>query len=111
MDSVSITVSDSTHFRVISGDCAPERQEECPLPLTLYIPEARDGEGEGGAAPGVKVEGMGSAVVRLMSEEDEVGHGPEPRPISKTDSPSKKKGRIQAPIINRPCVLFMRLAK
>ncbi|KAJ8410266.1 hypothetical protein AAFF_G00202470 [Aldrovandia affinis] len=47
---VSIPVSDSTHFRVISGDCAPEQQEDCPPPLVLYIPEPE--ESEGAAGPG-----------------------------------------------------------
>ncbi|XP_035278430.1 phosphatidate phosphatase LPIN1 isoform X3 [Anguilla anguilla] len=93
VDPVSIPVSDSTHFRVISGDCAPERQEECLPPLTLYIPEPRDGEGEGGAFPGMEIEGMGSAGARLMSEVEGVEHGHGPRPLRKTDSPSKKKDK------------------
>ncbi|KAJ8356581.1 hypothetical protein SKAU_G00193750 [Synaphobranchus kaupii] len=93
LDQVSIPVSDSMYFLVISGDCAPERQEECHPPLTLYIPEPRDGEGEGGAAPGLEMEGMGAAAAHLMSEMDEVAHGPGPRPLSKTDSPSKKKDK------------------
>ncbi|XP_061100105.1 phosphatidate phosphatase LPIN1 isoform X3 [Conger conger] len=93
VDPASIPVSDSTHFRVISGECAPGQQEECPPPVTLYIPDPRDEEGEGGAAPRVEMEGMGTVVVHLMPELDEVGHGPEPPPLSKTDSPSKKKDK------------------
>ncbi|KAI1897858.1 hypothetical protein AGOR_G00087590 [Albula goreensis] len=64
---VSIPVSDSTHFR---------------------------GESLGGATAGqgADVETMGAAAP-MMSELEEAGHGSGPRPLSKTDSPSKKKDK------------------
>lgn len=37
-------------------------------------------------------EPMGAAAARLMSELEEGGNGVGPRPLSKTDSPSKRKG-------------------
>lgn len=37
-------------------------------------------------------EPMGAAAARLMTELDEGGNGVGPRPLSKTDSPSKRKG-------------------
>ncbi|XP_036405349.1 phosphatidate phosphatase LPIN1-like isoform X2 [Megalops cyprinoides] len=90
---VSIPVSDSTHFRVIPGDCAPERQEEHPPALSLFIPEPVEGEAAASATQRAESEGMGVAAARMMSELDEAGPGPVSRQLSKTDSPSKKKDK------------------
>ncbi|XP_048842443.1 phosphatidate phosphatase LPIN1-like isoform X2 [Brienomyrus brachyistius] len=82
---VSVPVSESTHFRVISGDCPPEQQEDSPPLLGLFLPEPMDAE----AVEPVRVE-LGA---HLMSEVEEERHSPGSRPLGKTDSPSKKKDK------------------
>ncbi|XP_072558592.1 phosphatidate phosphatase LPIN1 isoform X1 [Paramormyrops kingsleyae] len=81
---VSVPVSESTHFRVISGDCPPQQQEDCPPPLGLFIPEPMDAE----AAMPVRME-PGAHLLEVEEER----HSPGSRLLGKTDSPSKKKDK------------------
>uniref|UniRef100_A0A668AU86 phosphatidate phosphatase n=1 Tax=Myripristis murdjan TaxID=586833 RepID=A0A668AU86_9TELE len=81
---VSIPVSESTHFRVIPPETSAEQREhfsEIPS-LRLLMPE--DASTQVGAAP------MGAAAC-VMSEMEE--SQAMPRPLAKTDSPSKRKDK------------------
>ncbi|KAL2098573.1 hypothetical protein ACEWY4_005053 [Coilia grayii] len=101
---VSMPMSESTHFRAISGD-AGQSGDAGPPSLSLYIPHPRGEDtgsgaeagveaGAGTAAPpsGMEVEGIG-AMARLLHDSDEGRNSPNGRPLSKTDSPSKRKDK------------------
>ncbi|KAG7465652.1 hypothetical protein MATL_G00155790 [Megalops atlanticus] len=88
---VSVPVSDSAHFRVIPEGHAPEPQADCLPSITLSVPEA--GGGEAGACAGPEAEGV-RGTPGLPSELEEGGHSlASSCPISKTDSPSKRKDK------------------
>lgn len=77
-----IPMSDSTHFRVITGDGKVEKVEEKPLLLTAE---------ETAAPASMDVEVIGAAarfVAELEDEQQSTGF----QVSSKTDSPSKRKG-------------------
>ncbi|XP_072555086.1 phosphatidate phosphatase LPIN1 isoform X2 [Paramormyrops kingsleyae] len=79
---VSVPVSESTHFRAISGEFAPEHP-----PFVPSMPEASGHEAVG-------QEGEGTvAAPHPLSELDEVGDSQVSWPVSKIDSPSKKKDK------------------
>lgn len=80
---VSVPVSESTHFRAISGERAPR-----DTPVLPSMPEA-----SGHVAVGQEGEGTVTAP-HPLSELDEVGDSQVSWPVSKTDSPSKRKGMI-----------------
>ncbi|XP_046890359.1 phosphatidate phosphatase LPIN1-like isoform X1 [Hypomesus transpacificus] len=111
---VSIRVSESTHFRVISDNTRLEHRKDCSgttgmASLRLHIPETRTSDTTVvtvGASTGplrvdtqpmgaesemidADVEPMGAAAAHMMSEMEDNGL----RPLSKTDSPSKRKDK------------------
>lgn len=81
----SIPPSESTHFRAITGDGTVESQAN-----DVYVPNLRAGEAT--SAPAVDVEAI-SAAAHLITDLEEGRHSPGAHAISKTDSPSKRKGR------------------
>uniref|UniRef100_W5NIZ1 phosphatidate phosphatase n=1 Tax=Lepisosteus oculatus TaxID=7918 RepID=W5NIZ1_LEPOC len=90
---VNIPVSESTHFRVISGDSPTEAHEDCPpspLPLEAAASEseaAAEAEMEAGVRP------AGETPRPLAESEEPYPPAGQPRPASKTDSPSKRKDK------------------
>lgn len=78
----SVPQSESTHFRAITGDGTVESQGN--------VPNLRAGEAT--SAPAVDVEAI-SAAAHLITDLEEGRHSPGAHAISKTDSPSKRKGR------------------
>lgn len=102
---VSIPMSESTHFRAISSTGPAEMQsgDAGPPSLCLYIPDPRGeagaGEGRGAAASpsAMEVEGIG-ATARLLHDLDDGRDSPSGRALSKTDSPSKRKGMCSSSV-------------
>lgn len=84
----SIPPSDSTHFRAITRDGIIKSQDNV---LHEYVPDLR--AGEAARAPSVEVEAI-SAAAHLIADLEEGRHSPGAHGISKTDSPSKKKGGV-----------------
>lgn len=80
----SIPSSESTHFRAITGDGMVESHGS-----DVYVPDLRVEEATSGAA--VDVEAI-SAAAHLITDLEEGRHSPGAQAISKTDSPSKRKG-------------------
>ncbi|XP_028845463.1 phosphatidate phosphatase LPIN1 isoform X2 [Denticeps clupeoides] len=91
---VSIPVSESTHFRAIVGDYVSEAQDNCPAHTSTYSPELREAQAGATAAPSLDVEAIG-AVARLLTDLEDGRQSPSScsRPISKTDSPSKRRDK------------------
>ncbi len=83
----SIPQSESTHFRAITGDGMVESHGS-----DVYVPDLRVEEATSAAAVDVDVEAI-SAAAHLITDLEEAGrHSPGAHAISKTDSPSKRKG-------------------
>ncbi|XP_047430037.1 phosphatidate phosphatase LPIN1 isoform X2 [Mugil cephalus] len=97
---VSIPVSESTHFRVISHEASSEQRGPCPevAALRLLMPEeAADGQravvsvgmGSAGMESQAAANSTEGAAARMVTDMEEAM----PRPPGKTDSPSKKKDK------------------
>lgn len=85
MNPRSIPPSESTHFRTITGDGMVESHGS-----DVFAPDLRVEETT--SATAVDVEAI-SAATNLMTDLEEGRNSPGAHAISKTDSPSKKKGR------------------
>ncbi|XP_066554279.1 phosphatidate phosphatase LPIN1 isoform X2 [Amia ocellicauda] len=92
---VNIPVSESTHFRVISGDSPPETRDNSTPPPALFGPAGLcESEAAGGLELEALVAGAAGATSRLhLESEDPSPCTGQPRAASKTDSPSKKKDK------------------
>ncbi|XP_072546020.1 phosphatidate phosphatase LPIN1 isoform X2 [Salminus brasiliensis] len=92
--SASIPMSDSTHFRAITGDGMVEPLNKSPPACSLYVPDLRPGEAAAAPAPtaSVEVEAIGAAA-RLITDLEDESHSAGTRALSKTDSPSKRKDK------------------
>ncbi|XP_066526684.1 phosphatidate phosphatase LPIN1 isoform X2 [Hoplias malabaricus] len=107
----SIPMSESTHFRIITGDGMVEPRDESPPSLcsaahshyvpelrteTLYVPESvlsvemEEKEKMDGKEK-LEVEGIGAAANHVSDLEDE--HGPRVMSLNRTDSPLKRKDK------------------
>lgn len=80
----SIPRSESTHFRAITGDGMVESRGS-----VVYVPDIRTEEAT--SAPVEEVEAI-SIAAHLITELEDGRHSPGAHAISKTDSPSKRKG-------------------
>ncbi|XP_076834691.1 phosphatidate phosphatase LPIN1 isoform X2 [Brachyhypopomus gauderio] len=90
----SIPMSDSTHFRAITGDGMVETLEERAPALTLYSADLEAGEAAAilEPAPPMEVETQ-SAAAHLIANLEDDPQGPGARTPGKTDSPSKRKDK------------------
>uniref|UniRef100_A0AAR2M2U1 phosphatidate phosphatase n=1 Tax=Pygocentrus nattereri TaxID=42514 RepID=A0AAR2M2U1_PYGNA len=91
---MSIPMSESTHFRAITGDGMVEPLNESPSALSLNVPDLRAGEAAAAPVPSPyeEVEVIGAAA-RLISDPEDEPHSPGIQTLSKTDSPSKRKDK------------------
>ncbi len=103
---VSIPVSESTHFRVITHETSSEQRGPCSEISALRLLMQEEGAEETVVTVGMESESMrmesqtvaaetqvtaaGGAAARMMSDMEETVA----RPPGKTDSPSKRKGNI-----------------
>ncbi|KAI4883417.1 hypothetical protein NFI96_029319 [Prochilodus magdalenae] len=92
----SVPMSDSTHFRAITGDGMLEPLGESPPSISLYVPDLVTDEAAAAPEPApsveVEVEAIG-AVARLITDLEDEPHSPGSQNLSKTDSPSKRKDK------------------
>lgn len=90
---VSIPVSESTHFRVITRETSSEQCGPCSeiSALRLLMPEETSEETVGMESESMRMESQtaGSAAARMMSDMEDTMS----RPSGKTDSPSKRKDK------------------
>ncbi|XP_041109470.1 phosphatidate phosphatase LPIN1-like isoform X4 [Polyodon spathula] len=90
---VNIQVSTSTHFRVISRDSTSEAQLSVSPSPPLFEPVASESEPQADTGFNVRPDfEMLGATAPLLSENGDQCQA-ELRPVSKTDSPSKKKDK------------------
>ncbi|XP_034555282.1 phosphatidate phosphatase LPIN1 [Notolabrus celidotus] len=104
--SMSIPVSESTHFRVITDEMSSQQCAPCcEVSSSLRLPMQEESAGQTVVTVGMESESMtvesqtivtretlvttGGAAARMMSEMDETA----PHMMGKTDSPSKKKDK------------------
>ncbi|KAL7861369.1 hypothetical protein SRHO_G00128100 [Serrasalmus rhombeus] len=89
----SIRMSESTHFRAITGDGMVEPLNESPSALSLNVPDLRAGEAAAAPVPSSEEVEVIGAAARLISDPEDEPHSPGIQTLSKTDSPSKRKDK------------------